>query len=114
MAPRRGQVSTWCIRGANQLHPSEVRRVRRNGGIKWRGNTIYIGEAMIGEPVGLIEDEHGDWANHYGPIVLGVIAHRGDRLRKPKRVACGPQRGALPTGATGATTTATAATLNKT
>jgi transposase InsO family protein len=66
-----------------------VRRVRTNGEIKWQGQTIYIGAALIGEPVGLIEDADGDWAVSYGPIALGVIVHRGDRLRKPKRNACG-------------------------
>ena len=39
----------------------EVRRVRYNGEIKWQGNTIYISEALAGEPVGLLEDEDGDW-----------------------------------------------------
>lgn len=62
-----------------------VRRVRHNGEIKWRGNTIYISEALIGEPVGLIEQEDGGWKAYYGPIALGVVAHRGSRLQKPKR-----------------------------
>ena len=62
-----------------------IRRVRRNGEIRWQGNTVYISEALIGEPVGLVEDEHGSWTASYGPIALGVIAHRSDRLRKPKR-----------------------------
>lgn len=66
-----------------------VRRVRHNGEIRWQGNTIYISEALIGEPVGLIEDEDGNWTACYGPIALGVIPHRGDRLRKPKHRACG-------------------------
>jgi putative transposase len=66
-----------------------VRRARTNGEIKWQGNTIYISEALAGEPVGLLEDEGGDFAAYYGPIVLGVIAHGGDRLRKPKRRARG-------------------------
>jgi len=66
-----------------------VRRVRRNGEIRWQGNTIYISEALIGEPIGLIEDDDGGWSACYGPIALGVIAHGGDRLRKPKRRACG-------------------------
>src|SRR5882762_41915 len=66
-----------------------VRRVRHNGEIRWQGNTIYISEALIGEPVGLIEDEDGNWTACYGPIVLGVIPHRSDRLRKPKRRARG-------------------------
>lgn len=66
-----------------------VRRVRHNGEIRWQGNTIYISAALIGEPVGLVEDPDGDWVISYGPIVLGVIAHGDDRLRKPKHLACG-------------------------
>jgi len=69
-----------------------VRRVRSNGEIKWQGHTVYISSALTGEPIGLIEDADGDWTVCYGPIALGVIAHGGDRLRKPKRHerhACG-------------------------
>jgi putative transposase len=67
-----------------------VRRVRTNGEIKWQSHTIYISEALVGEPVGLLEDADGDWAVSYGPIALGIIIHGGDRLRKPKRQTCGP------------------------
>jgi putative transposase len=67
-----------------------VRRVRHNGEIRWRGSTVYISEALVGEPIGLIEDEDGDWNVVYGPIALGFITPDGDRLRKPKRKACGP------------------------
>jgi len=66
-----------------------VRRVRHNGEIRWQGNTIYISAALIGEPVGLIENNDGGWTVCYGPIVLGTIAHRGDRLRKPEHSDCG-------------------------
>ncbi len=66
----------------------DVRSVRCNGDIKWRGNTIYISEALVGEPVGLTEDEAG-WTVSYGPIPLGTIDHRGDRLCKPRRKAKG-------------------------
>jgi putative transposase len=78
----------------------EVRRVRHNGEIKWQGNTIYISTALIGEPIGLSQDANGAWTAYFGPIVLGVIAHRGDRLRKPKQQACGhvDNASALPTG----------------
>src|SRR5215831_17960051 len=72
-------------------YPAEavLRRVHRNGAMRWRGAEIYLSEALIGEPVGLIErPEGGSWAVHYGPITLGVIDHRGDRLRKLKK-ACG-------------------------
>lgn len=67
----------------------QVRRVRHNGEIRWQGSTIYISAALIGEPVGLIEGGDGNWAASYGPVLLGIIAHRGDRLRKPKPPACG-------------------------
>lgn len=66
-----------------------VRRVRHNGEIRWLANTIYISAALIGEPIGLIENDDGGWAVSYGPIALGIIAHRSDRLRRPKQDACG-------------------------
>jgi putative transposase len=61
-----------------------VRSVRRNGDIKWQGSTIYISEALVGEPVGLTENESG-WTVSYGPILLGAIERGRGRLRKPKR-----------------------------
>jgi putative transposase len=62
-----------------------IRRVRHNGEIKWRGNTIYIGTALVGEPVAFLENADS-WTVSYGPILLGTIAHASpDRLRKPKR-----------------------------
>jgi putative transposase len=66
----------------------DVRRVRCNGEIKLDGKFVYISEALVGEPVGLAEDEHG-WTVTYGPIMLGIIAHRDDHLRRPKRKGCG-------------------------
>ena len=66
-----------------------VRRVRHNGEIKWRGNTVYINQALAGEPIGLDEDDEGTWTVHYGPVELGVIDHRGDRLKRRKRQARG-------------------------
>ena len=62
-----------------------VRRVHRNGAIRWRGAEIDLSEALVGEPVGLIERRDSGWTVHYGPIELGVIDHRGDRLRRPKK-----------------------------
>src|SRR5271163_5267484 len=42
-----------------------IRCVRHNGEIKWPGDTIYISEALIGEPVGLAENEDGSWTASY-------------------------------------------------
>ncbi len=89
--------------GADQ----DVRRVRCNGEIKWQGQLVYISTALTGEPVGLAEDDDGAWRVSYGPVALGVIAHRGQRLQKPKRSTCGPcgRRSASTTAPTGATAT---------
>ncbi len=70
---------------ADQL---EVRRVRSNGEIKWQGRLVYINCALAGEPVGLAEGDDG-WGVCYGPLALGVIAHGGDLLKKPRRKRCG-------------------------
>jgi transposase InsO family protein len=67
----------------------EIRRVRQNGEIKWRGSTVYLNQALAGEPVGLSETDDGGWAVCYGAIELGLIDHRGDRLQRPKRRARG-------------------------
>jgi putative transposase len=78
---------------------NEVRRVRYNGEIKWQGKLIYISTALAGEPIGLAEDATGAWTASFGPIVLGLIAHGSDRLRKPSKQACGhvDNASALPT-----------------
>ena len=81
-SPRR-----WdgVLREPEYVSAQAVRRVRHNGEIRWQGGTVYISEALIGEPISLVEDADGSWAAFYGPIALGVIAHGGDRLRRPKR-----------------------------
>jgi putative transposase len=50
-----------------------VRRVRSNGEIKWRGQQLFLSEALIGEPVGLREIGDGSFELRYGPVVLGSI-----------------------------------------
>jgi len=73
--------------------------VRHSGEIRWQGSTVYISEALAREPIGLKQEEDGSWTAFYGPILLGVIAHDGDRLRKPKRRTRGrvDNASALPT-----------------
>ncbi len=61
----------------------EVRRVRRNGEIKWKGRSLFIGQALTGEPIGLNRIGDDVWLIKYGPIVLGTLKGRG----KIERVA---------------------------
>lgn len=81
LSPRRFD---GILREPEYSSDHEVRRVRHNGEIRWQGATIYISEALIGEPIGLFDEDDGHWAVSYGPILFGIIAHGCDRLRKPK------------------------------
>jgi len=56
----------------------EVRRVRHNGEIKWQGQTVFIGEALAGEPVGLEPQDEGSWRVSFGPIELGTLDHKAN------------------------------------
>jgi hypothetical protein len=63
----------------------QVRMVRQNGEIRWRGSHIFIGEVLGGEPVGLRESDDGAWRLHFGPILLGTINHAGQFQRPGDR-----------------------------
>lgn len=64
-----------------------VRRVRSTGQIKWAGELIFVGEALIGEPVGVVETEHGDWLVRYADVELGYIHPQRRRLSPRPRHA---------------------------
>lgn len=66
-----------------------VRRVRRNGEIRWSGGYVYLSCALIGEPVGLAEGHEGVWTVTYGPVTLGQLDPKSERLKRPKRPARG-------------------------
>ena len=50
-----------------------VRRVRTNGEIKWRGDKIYLSEALRGEPIGLVPQDDRYWTIRFGPLVIGLL-----------------------------------------
>ena len=51
----------------------EVRRVRLNGEIKWRGENLFIGEALAGEMVGIAERDAGHYLVRFSHHDLGQI-----------------------------------------
>jgi transposase InsO family protein len=70
----------------------EVRRVRSNGEIKWKGLFIFISEALVHELVGIAELETGDHVVRFCNLDVGLIDRRGlftrfaplrQRLRDP-------------------------------
>ena len=60
-----------------------VRQVRSNGVIKWRGELVYISNALIGEAVGVEETQTGDWLVRFFDIPLGIIDRAIPKLRRP-------------------------------
>jgi putative transposase len=51
----------------------QVRMVRTDGTIQWRGSNLYVSEALIGEPVGLEEVGNDKWLMHFGPLSLAIL-----------------------------------------
>ncbi|MDQ1309741.1 MAG: putative transposase [Pseudomonadota bacterium] len=51
----------------------QVRRVTANGHIKWRGDLVFVSEAVVGELVGLAETARGDWTVRFMHVELGRI-----------------------------------------
>lgn len=51
----------------------EVRRVRHDGMIKFRGRTLYLSEVLIGERVALEETDDGIWSLYFMDKLLGRL-----------------------------------------
>jgi hypothetical protein len=60
----------------------ELRRVKRDGRLKWKGAWYYLNEALHRQTVGLVPVNDDRWEIHFGPVVLGVLDdHLGEILR---------------------------------
>lgn len=64
----------YIERLSDPVYPAltEVRRVRSNGQIKWRGELVFISESLVGELVGITEHKHS-WLVYFGLVALGVL-----------------------------------------
>ena len=79
----------YPMRLPQMIYPDhwQVRKVRQTGEIRWRGELVFIGEALAGELIGLNESDEGLWRLHFGRLHLGTLDHRcnferaGDRRR---------------------------------
>jgi putative transposase len=58
----------------------QVRRVKHTGAIKWRGDAVFVSEAVRGELVGLAETERGDWTVRFMHVELGRIDRQTRRF----------------------------------
>ena len=76
----------------------QVRRVRASGEIKWRGEYIFVSEAVRREVVGIAETERGDWLVRFMHLELGRIDHRTRRFTPAWHGGGRPKSGPSPTG----------------
>jgi transposase InsO family protein len=58
---------------------TQLRRVRSNGEIRWRGRLVFISEALVGELVGVREGDVG-YEVYCGPVRLGNLDARKEKL----------------------------------
>jgi putative transposase len=79
----RPSLRPWPARLADPWYDADhqVRRVRSNGEIKWKGEKIFIGESLIGELVGIRQTHWGDWLVRFAYLPLALIDYRGLKLK---------------------------------
>lgn len=60
-----------------------VRRVRSNGEIKWKNRRRFIGDALVGNLVGVREVDEGRQHVYFGPILLGALYDNDETGLRP-------------------------------
>ena len=63
---------------------TEVRSVRHNGEIKWRGQRIYVSEVLAREPVGLQRVDDHRWEVRFSFHLLGYLDERTMTISAPR------------------------------
>ncbi len=58
-----------------------VRQVRSNGEIKWKGELVYISQALVGEPVGLRQISEREWEVRFSFHPLGILDEQLVKVR---------------------------------
>ena len=59
---------------------TELRHVRSNGEIQWKGGRVYMGTALINEFVALKQQNEQEWGIYFGTLLLGTWDQRTKRL----------------------------------
>ena len=58
----------------------EIRRVSRNGGIRWNSQWVNVGTVLEEQYVGLEEVDNGLWEVYFGPLKLGRLDEQDYRI----------------------------------
>lgn len=59
---------------------TQVRRVKAAGQIRWRGDWVFVSQALCDEWIGLTETTRGDWTVHFMHVELGRIDRTTNRF----------------------------------
>lgn len=68
-----------------------VRQVRHNGQIKWKGNLIYVSDALVGEPVGLEQIDEHLWDIRFSFHHLGTLNEITNKIQPDIKQNQGPR-----------------------
>ena len=66
----------------------EVRRVSRNGGVRWNSNWVCVSHVLGEEYVGFDEVDNGLWDVFYGPVRLGRFNERDSKIEDDRGRKC--------------------------
>jgi putative transposase len=77
---RSPRIYTGRIPPVEYAEGIQVRHVRHNGEIKWRGELIYVSEVLTKEPVGLKRIAEEQWEVRYSFHLLGLLDQRLKRI----------------------------------
>jgi transposase InsO family protein len=59
-----------------------VRQVRSTGQIKWQGHTVFVAEALIGEPIALRQIAEDYWQVWFCHLKLGLLNTRRNKIER--------------------------------
>ena len=62
-----------------------TRKVQMRGEIKWHGAEIFLSETLRGEIIGLRELPNAQWEIRFGPMVLGTLDERTQKITPKER-----------------------------
>jgi putative transposase len=68
------------LKGPDYPAHFEVRRVSRNGAVRWKGDWLNVGHSLIEENLGFLEVEDGIWNAHFGATLIGRFDERDLQL----------------------------------
>jgi putative transposase len=62
----------------------QIRQVRHNGEIKWKGEKVYVSQSLSGEPIALRQRDKHLWEVYFSSLSLGILDELYMRI-KPQR-----------------------------